>query len=202
MAVCCCSCRVHFTLMAHQLLARWWADSTDSSLVYTTPNFNFSLHQVCVIYFMHVTLISIISFIIRGTSEPLLKDDHSARPLWSDTVQSSLSHAATSHNMVRPAVLLTVSAWPFWTELLSNMILNQCHLCKLLCCIHYITVGYLEVQVRTLCHLMLLLLKPGGCERCPALDSLRVPFLQELKQNSQRSDLYQGVFISDISPEK
>lgn len=68
MAACCCSCYVHFNLTAPQLLSQRWADSTDCSFVYTTLSSNYPLHQVCVIYFMHVNLVTIISFIMHHTN--------------------------------------------------------------------------------------------------------------------------------------
>lgn len=159
MTVCCCSRPVHFTLTAHQLLARQRVDSTDSSLVYTTPNANFSLHQVCVLYFMHVTVVSIIPFIACCTSRLLVTDDHSFRLLWSD-MYCTVSHCCfTPYGMSRcPCAMCQPHLFGL---MLFNMILHQCHPGRFLWCIYYVAAGYLEVQVRTRCHLMLLLSKPA-----------------------------------------
>lgn len=100
MAVCCCSCPVHFTLTAHQLLARQWVDSHRQQLSLHNPQFQFFLpSSLCNLFHARHPHQYNISF--------LFIDNHSFRLLWSDLylIVHSLSHTAALHHMVCPVVL-------------------------------------------------------------------------------------------------
>lgn len=61
-------------------------------------------------------------------------------------------YGQTSHHIVGPIALV---CQPDLFKLMIFCMILQCHPAKLLCCIYSITAGYSEMQVRTLCHLML-----------------------------------------------